>query len=99
MPEQLWFTEILNHLFAGPVTAMLHALKIEPKHPSAPIPNSFAMELLVVAFLVILFLMLRSRLSVDSPGGLQHFFESVEGFIRRRATKSSVTIAKGIRRS
>src|SRR5579864_3287517 len=87
MPEQLWFTEILNHLFAGPVTAMLHALKIEPKHPSAPIPNSFAMELLVVAFLVILFLMLRSRLSVDSPGGLQHFFESVEGFIQAQSNE------------
>jgi len=87
MPEQLWFTEILNHLFAGPVTAMLHALKIEPKHPSAPIPNSFAMELLVVAFLVILFLMLRSRLSVDSPGGLQHFFESVEGFIQGQSNE------------
>jgi len=87
MPEQLWFTEILNHLFAGPVTAALHALKIEPKHPSAPIPNSFAMELLVVAFLVILFLMLRSRLSVDSPGGLQHFFESVEGFIQAQSNE------------
>ena len=87
MPEQLWFTEILNHLFAGPVTAALHALKIEPKHPLAPIPNSFAMELLVVAFLVILFLMLRSRLSVDSPGGLQHFFESVEGFIQAQSNE------------
>jgi F-type H+-transporting ATPase subunit a len=87
MPEQLWFTEILNHLFAGPVTAMLHALKIQPKHPSSPIPNSFAMELLVFGFLVILFVMLRSRLSVDSPGGLQHFFESVEGFIQGQSNE------------
>ena len=47
MPEQLWFTEILNHLFAGPVTAVLRALHIEPKYPIAPISNSFAMELLV----------------------------------------------------
>lgn len=87
MPEQLWFTEILNHLFAGPVTAMLHALKIEPKHPSAPIPNSFAMELLVFGFLLILFFLVRSRLSVDSPGGLQHFFESVEGFIQGQSNE------------
>src|ERR1700741_4627285 len=85
MPEQLWFTEILNHLFAGP--GMLHAWKIEPKHPSSPIPNSFAMELLVFGFLLILFLMLRSRLSVDSPGGLQHFFESVEGFIQGQSNE------------
>ena len=81
MPEQLWFTEILNHLFAGPVTGFLRALHIEPKYPSQPISNSFSMELLVFAFLLILFLLLRTRLSVDSPGGLQHTFESVEGFV------------------
>jgi F-type H+-transporting ATPase subunit a len=81
MPEQLWFTEILNRLFAHPVTAMLRALHIEPKYPHAPIPNSFAMELLVFFFLLAIFLLLRSRLSVDSPGGLQHSFESIEGFV------------------
>ena len=81
MPEQLWFTEILNRLFAGPVNALLHVLGITPKHPAAPIPNSFAMELLVFAFLLIVFLMVRSRLSVESPGALQHAFEGIEGFV------------------
>jgi len=81
MPEQLWFTEVLNHLLAGPVTAFLRMLHIEPKYPSAPITNSFAMELLVFIFLLVLFLLVRSRLSVESPGGLQHSFESIEGFV------------------
>lgn len=81
MPEQLWFTEILNHLFAGPVTSFLHLLGITSKHPSAPISNSFAMELLVFAFLLIVFLLVRSRLSVESPGALQHTFEGIEGFV------------------
>jgi F-type H+-transporting ATPase subunit a len=81
MPEQLWFTAILNHLFAGPVTALLLRIGITPKHPDAPISNSFAMELLVFFFLLAVFLMLRSRLSVDSPGGLQHTFEGIEGFV------------------
>jgi len=81
MPEQLWFTEILNHLLAGPVTAFLRTLHIEPKYAQAPIPNSFAMEVLVFFFLLVLFLMVRSRLSVESPGGLQHTFESLEGFV------------------
>jgi F-type H+-transporting ATPase subunit a len=81
MPEQLWFTAILNRLFAGPVSAFLRALNIEPQHPQAPIPNSFAMELLVFLLLVALFLLLRSRLSVESPNGLQQAFESVEGFV------------------
>ena len=82
MPEQLWFTEILNRLFAGPVTALLLALHVKVKYPIAPIPNSFAMEILVFSFLLILFLLVRSRLSVDRPGSLQHVFEGVEGFIQ-----------------
>ena len=81
MPEQLWFTEVLNSLFAGPVTAFLRGLGIEPKHPQAPIANSFAMELLVFSLLIAIFLLLRSRLSVDSPNGLQHSFEAIEGFV------------------
>lgn len=81
MPEQLWFTKILNSLFAGPVTAFLRMLHIEPRHPSAPIPDSLSMELLVFFFLIAVFLILRSRLSVESPGGLQHSFEGIEGFV------------------
>ena len=81
MPEQLWFTKLLNDLFHGPVTSLLTALHLPPRHPDYPISNSFAMELLVFIFLVVLFLVLRSRLSVDSPGGLQHAFEGIEGFV------------------
>jgi F-type H+-transporting ATPase subunit a len=87
MPEQLWFTEILNRLFAGPVTSLLLALHIKVKHPTAPIPNSFAMELLVFSSLLILFLLVRSRLSVDRPGSLQHVFEGVEGFIQGQSNE------------
>ena len=81
MHEQLWFTQILNNLFAGPVTAMLLALHIRPKYPDAPIPNSTAMEFLVFLFLILMFVLLRSRLSVDKPGALQHMFEGWHGFI------------------
>jgi F-type H+-transporting ATPase subunit a len=81
MPEQLWFTEILNRLFGGPVTALLRTIHYQPKYPQQPITNSFAMELLVFFFLLTLFLLVRSRLSVDSPGGLQHTFEGLEGFV------------------
>jgi F-type H+-transporting ATPase subunit a len=81
MPEQLWFTEILNRFLAGPVTALLGLLHIAPKHPEAPITNAFAMELLVAFLLIAVFLLLRSRLSVDSPGALQHIFEGTEGFV------------------
>jgi F-type H+-transporting ATPase subunit a len=81
MPEQLWFTEFLNHLFAGPVTGLLRSLHIEPRYPQAPITNAVAMELLVFLFLIAVFLLVRSRLSVENPGGLQHIFEGYHGFI------------------
>ncbi len=87
MPEQLWVTEILNRLFAGPVTSLLLVLGIKAKYPAAPIPNSLTMELLVFTFLLVLFVMVRSRLSVDRPGGLQHFFEGVEGFIQGQSNE------------
>jgi F-type H+-transporting ATPase subunit a len=87
MPEQLWFTEILNRMFAGPVTSLLRTINIEPKHPTAPIPNSFSMEILVFAFLLLLFVLLRSRLSVDRPGSLQHVFEGVEGFVQGQSSE------------
>ena len=81
MPEQLWFTEILNHVFAGPVTRLLQALHIDPEYPQAPITNAVAMELLVFLFLVTLFFLVRARLSVDKPGALQHVFEGAHGFV------------------
>jgi F-type H+-transporting ATPase subunit a len=81
MPEQLWFTAILNHAFAGPVNALLRGIGVHPEYPEAPITNSFSMQLLVFVFLILVFLLVRSRLSVDRPGGLQHIFEGVHGFV------------------
>ena len=81
MPTQLPFTAFLNHLLAGPVTALLHLLHIEPKYPQAPIPNFVAMEIIVILTLALLFVLTRARLSVEKPGTLQHMFELVHGFI------------------
>lgn len=81
MPEQLAFTRILNHLLAQPVTALLTALHFPPHYPQAPISNSTAMEVLVFGFLLLAFILVRSQLSVEKPGALQHVFEGVEGFV------------------
>ena len=81
MEPLLPFTALLNRLFAAPVTALLHSLGITVKHPSEPIPNYVAMQILVALLLVLLFLIVRSRLSVEKPGGLQHIMESLDGFV------------------
>jgi F-type H+-transporting ATPase subunit a len=85
MPEQLWFTEFLNHHFGAPITALLHALGIQPRFPDAPINNAVAMEFLVVMLLLAFFLLVRARLSVERPGGLQHMVEAVEEFVADQA--------------
>ena len=85
MTEQLWFTSFLNHLLAGPVTALLRAIHIEPANASAPIPNAVAMEVLVVLLLIAFFILVRSRLSVDDPRALQHIVEAAETFVQQQS--------------
>jgi len=85
MPEQLPFTALLNRIFAGPFDALLRALHIEPQYPQAPIPNGVAMEVLVVGFLILMFLLVRGRLSVENPGGIQHVFEGLNAFITQQS--------------
>jgi len=85
MPEQLWFTELLNHYLGAPVAALLHALGIQPAYPRAPISNAAAMEALVVLLLLAFFLFVRARMSVDKPGGMQHIVETVEEFVAEQA--------------
>jgi len=85
MPEQLWFTQLLNRLLAGPVDALLRAVHVAPADPHAPISNAVAMEVLVVGFLLLFFMLVRSRLSVENPGALQHLVEGGEGFIANQS--------------
>ncbi len=79
--HQLPFTVLLNHLFAGPVTALLNALGIHPAHPTAPIPDHVAMQVLVIIILTAFFVAVRASLSVENPGTLQHMMESVYNFM------------------
>src|SRR5208337_3381842 len=78
----------LNRLFGPAVLALLQALHIRSKHPAAPITNSFAMELLVVLLLTIFFIAVRTRLSVERPGGLQHTMEGIYGFVSNMASET-----------
>lgn len=85
MPEQLPFTALLNRLFGGAALSLLQALHIHPENTAAPITNAVAMQILVAVFLLLIFLIVRSRLSVDRPGALQHIFEGLQGFINQQS--------------
>src|SRR5438270_1154727 len=81
MPEQLLFTKFLNHLLAGPVTALLNAIGLPSSHPQAPISDFVAMEFLVFLLLLAFFVIVRFSLSVEQPGAAQHFSEFLESFV------------------
>ncbi len=81
MPEQLWITAFLNKYLGGVANAILNAVHVPNPHPQAPITNYVAMQLLVFVLLLLIFILVRMRLSVDDPGGLQHTFEMIDSFI------------------
>ena len=83
--EQLPFTALLNKYFGGIALALLQLLHVQPTYAKAPITNFVAMEVLVAVILLILFILVRTRLSVESPGGLQHVFEGLYGFIQNQS--------------
>lgn len=83
--EQLWFTKLLNHYFGAMTTAALRHLRIEPAHPRHPIDNIVSMEVLAVLILILFFIAVRRRLSVEKPGKLQLSIEMAEEFMGTQA--------------
>jgi F-type H+-transporting ATPase subunit a len=84
MPHQLWITALLNKYFAGVANAILGVFHLESPHPEAPIPNYVAMQIVVFVFLVLVFVLVRSRLSVENPGHLQQVFESINSMVSQQ---------------
>jgi F-type H+-transporting ATPase subunit a len=85
MPTQLLLTRLLNAHFAAPVDALLRALHVQPVYPSAPIGNTFAMELIVFFGLLLYFAAVRLTLQVERPSKVQHLAEMTHEFVSGQA--------------
>ena len=85
METELWITVPFNRFLAGPANAFLNAVGLKVENPARPWANWLAVEIAVVLFIVVLFTFLRSRLSVDKPGKLQHIFELIYEFLDAQA--------------
>jgi F-type H+-transporting ATPase subunit a len=81
MPTQLFFTSILNHLFAAPVNRLLALVHVTPQYAQAPITDTFVMELLVFFAMLAFFVTVRLTLSVEKPGAVQHLAEMTHEFV------------------
>jgi F-type H+-transporting ATPase subunit a len=79
--HELALTALFNEYLAGPANAVLTAVGIPAESPKHPWTNWLVMELLVVALIMLTVAILRSRLSAENPGKLQHVFELIYGFI------------------
>ncbi len=83
--HELWLTRLFNDHLAGVANAILGWFGLEAHNPARPWTNFITMQILVAAIIVVLFALLRRRLSVDRPGRLQHCFEIIYNFLRGQA--------------
>lgn len=82
-----FLTHLLNHWFAAPVDVLLTAVHIHILHPAAPIDNTLTEELIVFAFSIVFFIVVRLTLSVEKPGGPQHLAEYIHEFVEGQASQ------------
>jgi F-type H+-transporting ATPase subunit a len=79
MPESLALTRLLNTLFGSAVSAIENAAGVHTTAQTA-FSDTFTLELVVVLGLIAFFALVRSQLSVESPGALQHVAELIHEF-------------------
>ena len=80
MLSNLWFTRLLNQLFAPAVVALMNKVGVHPADPAQPISDTYALEVLVALCLVVFFLIVRFTLSVEKPNPAQQIAEIIHEF-------------------
>lgn len=83
--HEAWLTKLFNTYLPGVGNALLGLVNQKATDPTEPWADFVVMQLLVALIMVVLFLILRSQLSVSKPGKLQHIFELIHGFISDQA--------------
>jgi F-type H+-transporting ATPase subunit a len=81
--SEIWVTRLFNDHFAGFANSILGLVGIHSQ--ARPWADSMVMQLLVAFALMVVFAILRMRLSADRPGKLQQTFEVVYEFVRGQA--------------
>ncbi len=80
---ELWLTKLFNDHLASLGNFFLGLVNMPPE--ARPWVNHVTMQLLVAFLLIVIFALLRPRLSADRPGKFQHTFELIYDFVRGQA--------------
>ncbi len=88
MEHEPWLTALFNDHLAGLGNCLLSLAGVQAAHPERPWSTPVVMELLVFAVILAVFGILRSRLSMDKPGALQHIFELIYHFLKEQAEEN-----------
>jgi F-type H+-transporting ATPase subunit a len=86
--HEVWITRLFNDHLAGVGNSILGLFRVQAENPARPWVNFITMEILVALIMIVLFALLRPRLSMDKPGTLQQSFEMVYQFISGQAEES-----------
>src|ERR1051326_2435176 len=81
--SELWITRIFNDYLAGLGNFFL-SLAGQHTDPR-PWADFVVMQILLIAFLMVLFAVLKPRLSPERAGALKHIFELIHDFVREQA--------------
>ncbi len=80
---ELWLTKIFNDHLAALGNFFLGLVGMPAS--ARPWANYVVMQLLVVFLIIVIFALLRPRLSADRPGKFQHTFELLYDFVNGQA--------------
>ncbi|MBI4875377.1 MAG: F0F1 ATP synthase subunit A [Acidobacteria bacterium] len=80
--HETWLTALFNDHLAGVGQAALALVGAHTEDPARPWANFITMQFVVAGVMIVLFALIRPRLSVDRPGKLQHIFEVFHGFFQ-----------------
>ena len=83
--HEAWLTHIFNAYLAGFGNMLLAIFGQKAENPAEPWADFIVMQLLVALIMIVVFMVLRSRLSVEKPGILQHMMELIHGFVGEQA--------------
>jgi F-type H+-transporting ATPase subunit a len=79
--QELGITHFFNLIFGPLFGSMMQLVGVHPAHPSAPINDVFALEMLVVFGLIAFFVLVRATLSAENPAPPQQVAELVHEFV------------------